>query len=805
MANSSASYPPTPPSSVLPVTIGPGSPTQSNPVFHPLRIDEIISQSPGATISRPDSPFPFLRQYSNNSQHGSVSTHSSPLLQYLSPPIIDIDSGGETPPYKPEPDDYFSLNMLGHRRKGKTGPRRSDPSGSRDASCSGSTPLLSVDETRSQSPDGYSSRESEKANDRGDVSDSALATQIWAGEKAPGQNATEAALAPTVRERRPHGLLHARVPSDPTFSNILATSDMKYSESGESSPEFSGTVRIWSTGSSITNRRKNNASEGSRRVNGKKRSPWKLGTPATIVLRKASVMCGATFAVTEHGLQTPGASALLTSQSQVETPVANDDQSQHILDHARYLGPSLLSAHQGAANGEVGSLANEEPEPNSEKVKPAERLVSISSLIGPSTATGSAIPFADVHTAPGTLSITATSQRGSLLPLAKLRHKSAVRVLSRSSVHEVIWEEDDLPSGGSSGSACSPSPSLTLTSTDIGGREDDIGTGSAVFAENLSTSPPNFMVSESSKTISSDNAGGDPAMTFKSDDDLSRWSWNRRPSTETNVKEEPEVFHQHKTSTDSSQESSLRKRSTVRRKKNIILLFVESLPPPLQHKPAQGQDSINTNFNDSYAGHIPCVDTMPPTLNDFPTSSPTRCPSRRRRSSSSESHPYASARVGQDNKGDCTIRTSSHKRRTSRSAQLRPLSQPGPDPSELQEPKPAMLRRISTVINWSGKEESDPMYGSSPNSRSVKSPSYFANKPGGAPKEFAPLTLTAEATVTEACPHSLPKVGEPSTDFTGSTYTTQPLKLVSTPDARRDVDCRSGRRHYVAEATVSMD
>lgn len=785
MANSSAPYPITPPPSVPPVTRGPGSSTLSNPVFQPLRIDELVSQSPGATISRPDSPFPFLGQFSNNSQHGSASTQSSPLLQYLSPPIIDIDSGGETPPYKPEQDDYFSLNMLGHRRKGKTGPRRSDRSGSRDASGSGSTPLPSVDEIRSQSPDGCSSRESEKANDRGDVSDSALATQIRAGEGGPGQNATGAELAPTVKQRRPHGLLHARVSSDPTYFNILATS-----------PEFSGTVRIWSAGSSITNRRKNNASEGSRKVNLKKRSPGKLGTPATIVLRKASVMCGATFAVTEHGLQTPGASALVTSQSQAATSIANDDESQHIVDHARYIGPSLLPAHQGAANADVGSLTNEKPEPNSEKVKPAERLVPTSSLIGPSTAAEFAIPFADVHTAPGTFFITATSQHGSLSPLAQLRRQSAVHVSSRSSVYEVIWEEN-LPSGGSSGTACSPSPSLTLTSADIDGREDDTGSGSPVFAENLSTSPPNSMVCQSSKTISSNNAGGDDAMSSKPDDDLSRWSWNRRPSTERNAKEAPEDFHQHNAPIDSSQEQSLRKRGTVRRKKNITLFVVESLPPPPEHQSAEGQDSIHTNINNSYAGHIPYVDIMPPSLNDFPTSSPNRCPSRRRRSSSSESHAYASARVGQDTKGDCAIGTSSHKRRTSRSAPLRRPSQPGPDPLELQEPKPSMLRRISTVINWSGKEESGPMYGSSPNTRSVESPSHFTNKPGGAANEFALLTLTAEPTATEACPHSLPDVEEPRTGVTGSTYITQPLRLVGTPDARGDLDCRSCRKHSV--------
>lgn len=808
MANLSASYPLTPPPSARPITRVAGSSILSNPTFQPLRTEQLVSQSPGATISRSDTPFSFLRQFSNNSQHGSGSNQSSPTWQYLSPPIID--SGGETPPYKPDQNDYFSLNMLVHSRKRKTGLRNSDQSGSRDGSGSSSSPLLTNDEPRSPSPVGLPLRGSKKANDSHDVPHPGLKTRKKTGEKDPGKSMMEKPLISAVRHHRPHFSADTRTSSDPTSLNTRASSDAKDSKSGESSPEYGGMIQVWSTRSSSRKRRKDNASEGSRIVKGRRRSPGKLETPATIVLRKASVLSGTSFAVTEHGLQTPGASALLSIDSQAATSNSNDDSLDHMIDpsgsHALSLGRSTPMTQRGASTADAGGHTTEKPQPKLESIETAEQLVSTSSLTGPSTvAEEPAITFADFHKAFRTLSITATSQQGSLSPLAQRRRKSALPILSRSSVHEIIWKEDDLPSPGSSVDTYSPSLSLTRINTGTEGRKDDTGRDSPVFAENLSTSPPDLAGSELPQTISSDNADGAPGRTPKLDHDLSGWSWSQRPSTDIKVKEEPANLPQHNTAIDSSQEPSSRKRSTVRRKKNLSLPFVESFTPPSEPKPAEGQRSHHANFNNSHAGHTPLADIMRPTPDDCSTSSPTGGPRKRRKSSSFKNYPDAPTRFTQDTKEGYAIGTSSHERRTSHSFPHRQLSHPRPDLSQLQEPQPSSLRRISTVINWRGKEESDPIIGSSPDTRSADSPSYLPNTPGRAAGGFVPLTLTAEPAAEEACPHRLPAVEEPRTDKTGSTYITQPLKLVGTPDARADVDCTSCRQGPVAERTVSMD
>lgn len=520
MANLSPSYPLTPPSAP-PNTRAVGSPTLGTTDLQPLQTEKHFSQSLGAPISRPNSPFPFSRQFSSGSQHGLSSTQSSPDLRYLSPPIID--SGGETPPYKPDQDDYFSLNMLGYRRKRKTGLRRSDRSESRDASGSGSTPLLTIDEMRSQSPDALPLRESEEVNGDGDMPNSGIETQIWTGDKSPGQIATDTPFTPIVRKRRPRGFLGTRMSSDPTFSNVLVSSDATEFKSGESSPELSSTIRIWSTRFSNAKRRRNNASEGSGSVKGKRRFPGKLETPATIVLTKASVLCGATFAVTEHGLQTPGASVVLSTDSQVVTSDTSEDPLDQIVDlsvsHAHaHVGPSPLTQQEAPTHGDAGSTTQEKPEPEMERVKTAERIFATSSLTRQRTALYSAITFAEVNTAPRSFSIATISRRSSLSPIVQLRRQSAAHVSSRSSVHEIIWNEDDLSSDDlprycSSDEADSPSPPLCRINIGTEGMEDNAGSRSPVFAENLTTSPPNFSVSEIPRTMSLDNADGKRART----------------------------------------------------------------------------------------------------------------------------------------------------------------------------------------------------------------------------------------------------------------------------------------------------
>ena len=376
-------------------------------------------------------------------------------------------------------------------------------------------------------------------------------------------------------------------------------------------------------------------------------------------------------------------------------------------------------------------------------------------------------------------------------------------MLSRTSVHEVIWKVDDLPSGYSSDDAHSTPTPLSRRTTGAEGSEDDAASDSPVFTENLSTSPPTFTVPEMPRTVPLDNADGKHSRTPKSDHDLFGWSWNRRPSAaDIKVKEDAANVSGRITSIDPSQEARLRKWSTAWRKKSIFIPKVDPFPSQQEQNPADWQKSLAANFNISQAGHTPYVGITPPTPNELATSLPSGDPSKRRRSSSFKSHPFAPARVAQESKMGCAIGSSSHKRRTSHETPQRRISQPGSDPSKAQSRNPSLLRRLSVMLLPS-QEEFGPITVSAPCSRSADIPSQLTNMPGRVAGGFVPLTLTAEPAAEEACRHRVQESDGSRTDDTVSTYITEPLKLVSTPDAR--ADCESCKKHPIAQRTVSVD
>lgn len=795
VANLSTSYPFTSPS-VLSSSRSAGPQTLGSPVIQPHCPERIFRQRPGATISRPDSPSPFLRQISNGSQHGIGSTQSSPTLQYLSPPIID--SGGETPPYRPDPDDYFSLNMLVHRRKHKTGHRQSDRSGSRDASGSGSTSLHPNDETQSRSPDALACREFKAMNHHGDLLDSALRTLKSSKEKSSEQNATNRSLIPAADQRRPRFSLNSRVSSDPTASNSLVSSDAKESRYGQSSPEHDSIARLGPKRSTLRKRRANNSSEGSGSAKRKGKSTGKLEKPATIVLRKATVLCGATSAVTDHDLQTP---ARLVIDPEAPTSTSKDLPQDFTADHSGSHaqppeGLSLLM-QRGASNGDAGNHANKKAGFEQERVKTPERLFITSSLARQSIA---ADPAITAHTAPRTFSITATSQRSSLSPPAQLRRKSAVNIFARGSVHEVIWKEDESVSGCSSDDY-SPSPPLSRTDTRIEDGKVDASSRSPVLAETLSASPPSFTVTEMPLKVSPDMAEGKYTRTANVDQDLFGWSWSRRPSTDMNAKAVSANVFGEVTPIDSPQEHRLRKKSTPWRKRSIFIPNVDSFSPRSERKPSDWQKYLPASITFIQAEHTPFIGITPPTPKELATSSPPGGPGKRRRSSSIRSHPYDLARVGQESTEGCAIGSSSHKRRMSHRTLHRRISQPGSEQSKIHSRKTSLMRRISSAVYLHSQAETRALpVDNAPSSKSADTRPYFTQMPGSGP---VPLVLTAEPAAEEACRHGSGKSDRPRSDGAGSTFITEPLRLVGTPDAR--ADCESCKKRPMSESTVSVD
>ena len=173
-----------------------------------------------------------------------------------------------------------------------------------------------------------------------------------------------------------------------------------------------------------------------------------LETPATITLRKASKVY-ATSPITT--------SMSATLDRECEHERVEDAPACELL--AFYSSPTLtnkptLSGLSSLESPEAAVSLKEHPiitaDMGSTRVQSDSRSVSQFSAM--SNARRSSVPaealltFADVHVAPGSFAVEAKSRRQSLVPLEFNRRISTVHFLSRDSVHEVIWREDETTS-----------------------------------------------------------------------------------------------------------------------------------------------------------------------------------------------------------------------------------------------------------------------------------------------------------------------------------------------------------------------
>ena len=252
---------------------------------------------------------------------------------------------------------------------------------------------------------------------------------------------------------------------------------------------------------------------------------------------------------------------------------------------------------------------------------------------------------------------------------------------------------------------------------------------------------------------------------------------------------------------DSSQEPRLRKWSTRWRKRSISIPNIDSSPPRPEQKPSEWQNSLAVNITLLQAEHTSFVEITPPTSNELATSSPSGDPGKQRRSSSIKSHRYALARVRKQTTEGSAIGSSSHKRRMSHGTLHRRISQPGNDESKIQPRKASLLRRISSAVHLQSQgEPRAPPVDSAPPSNSADTQSYFTQMPGSG---SVALVLTAEPAAEEACRHGSGKSDRPHSDDADSTFITEPLRLVGTPNAR--ADCESCKKRPMSESTVSVD
>lgn len=179
--------------------------------------------------------------------------------------------------------------------------------------------------------------------------------------------------------------------------------------------------------------------------------PGTLGTPATITLRKASNIYAPVPITTSM-------SASLTRER--EHRRAADAPASELL--AFYSSPTFekrptvtdLSSPQSP---EVSRSLKEQPTfvfgNESQSTRRASKSVSQCSDISNdrrcSLPAEAALTFADVHVAPGTFAVRPKSRKQSLVPTEFGRRISTIQILSRDSVHEVIWREDEIMSDSS--------------------------------------------------------------------------------------------------------------------------------------------------------------------------------------------------------------------------------------------------------------------------------------------------------------------------------------------------------------------
>ena len=208
-----------------------------------------------------------------------------------------------------------------------------------------------------------------------------------------------------------------------------------------------------------TGQKPQNYRDGNRRLPFPKdtRSSYAEGVrPASITLRKASIhpTTEAAPALASTSASSYGASErALSPQSSVpcSEPIAFrstflNSRSERRQSCAMLLGHSsstgLNVIREGASSAQTCKLSNEK---NFLKSKP--------SIKRQSEAAGTALTYADVHAMPGNLT---KSRRSSTNAGQSIRRLSVVQFRSRDSVHEVIWREDETPSGSSSGTEPSP-------------------------------------------------------------------------------------------------------------------------------------------------------------------------------------------------------------------------------------------------------------------------------------------------------------------------------------------------------------
>lgn len=243
--------------------------------------------------------------------------------------------------------------------------------------------------------------------------------------------------------------------------------------------------------------------------------PGTLGTPATITLRKASNIYAPAPITTSM-------SASLSREC--EHKRAADAPASELL--AFYSSPTLekrptLTGLSSQQSLEVPRSLKEQPsiifgiESQSfrRRSKSVSQFNDISNARRCSVPAETALTFTDVHVAPGSFAVGAKSRKQSLEPTEISRRISTVQFLSRDSVHEVIWREDETTSDSS----------LTTSSRASQHAGHSFRSTPSPDSEGSPTQEP---ANEQKKTKAALGVVSNSVLMFtKMPDNLFRWSW----------------------------------------------------------------------------------------------------------------------------------------------------------------------------------------------------------------------------------------------------------------------------------------
>ena len=183
-------------------------------------------------------------------------------------------------------------------------------------------------------------------------------------------------------------------------------------------------------------------------------------TPATITLRKASeayfvVIGGAAIGSSSR----PGSisfSPKPNSSDRKPSVALMDFRSKRLTEHRKSLWYSLPLLSDQTPQAESPTKDDDTRQKIIARESTHEPSDIFNNVQRPSAIAEPAVTFTDVHTAPQSFASVPYSRSRSSSTAKKPRRTSSVRIETRSSVHEVIWREDENSSGTSSQGSTSP-------------------------------------------------------------------------------------------------------------------------------------------------------------------------------------------------------------------------------------------------------------------------------------------------------------------------------------------------------------